>query len=122
MTLFPALGMCAKQSAAGPRSTTITYELYSWNKASEGWCFSILTMTDRAKSPEEIFAKQQTLCGVASLKQRISKMSRGTELVWMRNPYEGTAIKGTESVAWPPKEIMNEVKKFAGTRAVKVVW
>jgi hypothetical protein len=122
LTLFPSLSVCSKQKDARPHSATITYELYSWQKAGEVWCFSILTMTDRAKSAEEIFDKHQMVCSVASLKQKISRMSRGTQLVWMKNPYEGTTIRGTESVVWPPEDIMNEVKKFAATRHVEVVW
>jgi len=122
LTLFPALSMCSKQKDAGPHSATINYELYSWHKANGVWCFSVLTMTDRAKSADEIFEKQHTVCSVANLKQKISRMSRRTQLVWMKNPYEGTSIKSTESVVWPPEEIMNEVKKFAATRGVEVVW
>jgi len=79
-------------------------------------------MTDRAKTAEDIFDKRETVRGIAKLKERISKMPRSTELIWMKNPWEGTSVKGTESVVWPPEEIMNEVKRFAAIRHVEVIW
>jgi hypothetical protein len=120
--VFPALTMCFQAKTENAQSPAVIYELYSWHDADGGWRFSVLTMTDRAKNAEEIFDKQQTVSSVAKLKQKISKMPRGTRLVWMKNPYEGTSIKGTESVAWPPEGIMNEVKQFAQRRHVEVVW
>jgi hypothetical protein len=122
LILFPALSMCFQDKNERPHSVTIVYELYSWQQISGQWCFSILTMTDRAKTAEDIFDKRQTIYGTAKLKQNISKMPRNTQLVWMKNPWEGTSVKGTESVVWPPDEIMNEVKRFAATRHVEVTW
>ena len=120
--MLPALSMCSQDKNERPHSVTITYELYSWRDSDGQWCFSILTMTDRAKTAEDIFDKQETIHGVGKLKESISKMPRSTELVWMKNPWEGTSVKGTESVAWPSAEVMNDVKRFAATKHVEVVW
>ena|SRR5262249_19264590 len=68
-------------------------------------------MTNRAKTAEDIFDKQQTIHGIDKLKGSISKMPRNTQIVSMKNPWEETSVKGTESVVRPPQETMNEVKR-----------
>jgi hypothetical protein len=117
----PALCTCVQQRSARP-SKIIIYELYSWRDSNGEWCFSILPNTNRADTVEDIFDKKETIRGIAKLKERISKMSRTTELVWEKNPWAGTPVKGTESVTLPPEETMNEVKRFAATKHIEVVW
>ena len=78
--------------------------------------------TNRLKTPEEIFDQKQRICGIDKLKERISHISRPAQLIWMKNPYDGTAVKGTEDVVFPPEEIMNEVKRFAASKHVDVIW
>lgn len=121
LMLFPVSSVRFQEKNERPHPVTIVYELYSWQESRGQWCFSILTMTDRAKTAEDIFDKQQTIHGIARLKESISKMPRNTQLVWMKNPWEGTSVKGTESVVRPPQETMNEVKRFAATKHVKVI-
>jgi hypothetical protein len=113
--------MCVQQSSAGSPKIII-YELYSWRDNNEEWCFSVLPNTNRAKTAEDIFEKKETIRGIAKLKERISKMPRDTKLVWEKNPWAGVPVKGTESVALPPEEIMRDVKRFAATQHVEVVW
>ena len=122
LMLFPALGVCFQQKHEKPRPSLIVYELYSWHESDGEWCFSILTPTDRAKTAEDIFDKRETIHGISKLKESILKMQRNTELIWMKNPWKGTSVKGTESVVWPSKEIMNDVKQFAATKHVEVIW
>ena len=117
----PALYMCVQQSSADS-SKIIIYELYSWRDSNGEWCFSVLPNTNRAKTAEDIFDQKETIRGIAKLKERISKMPGATKLVWEKNPWAGTPVKGTESVALPPEEIMRDVKQFAATRNVEVVW
>ena len=122
LMLFPILCMCLQEKNERPKSTTVSYELYSWQNSGGQWCFSILTMTDRAKTAEDIFDKQESIYGIDKLKETISRMRPGTRLVWMKNPWQGTAVKGTESVVLPPGETMNEVKRFAARKHVVVTW
>lgn len=123
LTLFPILGMCFQEKNDRAHATTVLYELYSWRDSDGQWCFSILTMTNRSKTPEEVFDKKQTIRGIVKLKENISRFHHNSELVWRKNPWEGTSVKDTESVVvWPPEEVMNEVKRFAATKHVQVVW
>lgn len=122
LALLSAFSLHSQEKAEKPHTTTIDYELYSWQEGDGQWCFSILTMTDRAKTAEDIFNKRQTIHGISKLKESIAKMPRNTELVWMKNPWEGTSVKGTESVIWPPAEIMNDLRRFAATRHIMVTW
>ena len=99
-----------------------SYELYSWRGCKEGWNFSLLVPTNRTKTAEEIFDENKKICGLNNLKHRISEIPSPARLVWMKNPNEGTAVKGTERAVFPPDGIMEEVKRFAATRHVEVIW
>jgi len=121
LVILPTVCARAQEGKSGSHATII-YELYSWRDTNGEWCFSVLGMTERAKLAEEIFDKDLSIQGVATLKRKISKMPLTTKLIWMKNPWKGTSVKGTESVVWPPEGTMNEIKQFAATKHIEVAW
>jgi hypothetical protein len=99
-----------------------TYELYSWRDNNGVWSFSVMGTTSRMKTPEEIFSEKEAIHGVDNLKRKISRLVWPSRVVWVENlVYKGEPIKGTERLAWPPKEIIKEVRRYAATRQVEVV-
>jgi hypothetical protein len=116
-------GLCMAEKQKDKSSEPLeTYELYSWRDDTGGWNFSILGTTSRLRTPEEIFSEKETIHGVDKLKQKISHLVRPSRIVWTENlAYKGVPIKGTERLAWPPKEIIEDVKHYAAARRVEVI-
>jgi len=75
------------------------------------------------KTPEEIFDEKETLHGVPRLKQRMSHLLRPSRIVWVGNIFDkgGAPIKGTERLALPPKEIVEDVKRYAEARHIEMI-
>ena len=99
-----------------------TYELYSWPNPEGGWNFCLLPTTNREKTVREVFNTQTTLHGMDALKREIFKRPRGSDLVWFdRLTWNGAKITGSESLKYPAREIVLEVKHYAEMRGMKLV-
>ena len=116
-------GLCMAEKQKEKSSEPLeTYELYSWQDNNGGWNFSILGTTSSVKPPEKIFSEKEAIHGVDRLKQKISRLARPSRIVWIENSvYKGVPMKGTERLAWPPKGIMENVKRYAAARGVEVI-
>jgi len=98
-----------------------TFELYSWEQAKGGWSFCLLYTTDRQKTPEEVFSDKTALQGIQQLENEMSKLPRSSRVVWFdRLALRGVKTKGSERLRYPPKKIIDEVKRYADTREIKV--
>lgn len=126
-TLVVQVAFCAAILVCGmglPKVTAQvvpTYELYSWEPSKGAWSFCLLYTTDRQKTSEEVFNDKTALRGVEQLKTDLSKLPPSARVVWFdRLTLNGVKIKGTEQLKYPPKKIVDEVKRFADTHNIKV--
>src|SRR5438270_9123630 len=104
------------QSRTPPRPT---YELYSWQNDDQRWKFSLMYTTDGNKTPEEIFSEKASLLGPEQLKKKISRLRRGSMIVWPSQIiWHNSPLKGTERLKYPPKELIDDVKRHASTRNI----
>lgn len=104
-----------------PAQVAPAYELYSWENPSGAWNFSLLYMTDRQKTPEEVLNKKTALHGIEQLKKAMSKLPRQSILEWFdRLTLKGVKLKGSEQLKYPPKEMISEVKRYAQAHAIKI--
>jgi hypothetical protein len=112
-------GSCIAQNKGS--GAVLTNELYSWRDSHGVWTFSILGTTNRQKDAEEIFDKRHSIRGISELKRAISHLPRPSRLVWFdKLIFNGAPVKGTEQLSWPPKEIIEDVERYAADRHVEV--
>jgi hypothetical protein len=98
----------------------LAYELYSWKDAS-GWSFSVLPNTDRQKTTAEVFNPAKALRDVDELKSIISGMPAGSQIVWFdRLTLGGVRIQGSESLRYPPENVISEITSYTQARGMKV--
>lgn len=98
-----------------------TYELYSWEHSTGSWSFCLLYTTDRQKTPEEVFSDKTALHGIEQLKRELSKLSPSSRVVWFdRLTLNGVKIKGSEQLKYPPKKLIDEVKRYADAHGITV--
>jgi hypothetical protein len=117
---FAALPVCGKE-APKPAQVVPTYELYSWQQPQGAWDFCLLYTTDRQKEPEEVFSEKTVIRGVAQLKREISKLPHSSRIVWFdRLTLNGVKIKGSEPLEYPTKEMIDDVKRYANSRGIKI--
>ena len=81
--LFVALAVSA-QAAQAMKG----YELYSW-KVKGRWHYAVLVGTNRAKSYDEITAKENERIGIVALEAELKKLPRGEELFWRSAAHPG---------------------------------
>jgi hypothetical protein len=121
LTCFLATVPYAAGQAGTAGDVVLTYELYSWQNQRGGWNFCLLFTTNRQKTVEEVFNKKSTLYGLDALKKRISELPIHSNIVWFdRLTLSGTRVKGSESLRYPPKEIVEEVKHYAAGHNVEI--
>jgi hypothetical protein len=113
------IGLCMAQNKnTEPR---LTNELYSWRDGNGVWTFVIMGTTSRQKTVDEVFNQKEAIHGVDELKRRISHLARSSRLVWFdKLIFNGAPVKGTERLGWPPKEIIEDVKRYAAERHIEV--
>jgi hypothetical protein len=98
-----------------------TNELYSWRDSNGVWTFSIMGTTSRQKTAEDIFNEKEAIHGVDKLKRRISHLPRPSRLVWFdKVVFNGSPANGTERLGWPPKEIIEDVRRYAAARHIEI--
>lgn len=115
--------MLASQSSDndGPK-TPMAYELYSWQNSSGTWDFCLLYNTSSQKTVKEVFNRKITLQGVEKLKNRISELPAGASIFWVDRLPAGTGpkAKGSESLKYPPAEIVSDVKRFSEAHHIDI--
>jgi len=100
--------------------TTVLYELYSW-KSADGWNFNILYNTNRQKTVKEVFDPKKVVRGLDELKRRVSEMPAGSQIEWFdRLTLGGVKVKGSESLDYPPEEVISEVRSYAQGRGIEI--
>ncbi len=117
-----AITVAAVQQRSTAAKEPPTYELYSWQDDKGAWDFSLLYTTSRQKTAEEVFNDKAIMSGVGKLRQRMSKLPKGSTIVWFdKLTFSGIKIKGTEKLKYPPKEIIDQVKSYAQKHTLKVL-
>jgi hypothetical protein len=98
------------------------YELYSWKDSKGDWAFCILGVTDREKTVKEVFNKKATLRGLSQLKEKLSSLPEESIIIWYDRVTSGPRIrtKGSEKLKYPPADVVEEVKRFAAGRGIKI--
>lgn len=98
------------------------FQLYSWGDANGDWNFSILPDTNRQKTVAEVFNPKVTLKGLEQLKRKLSAMPTGSHVVWFdRLTLGGAKVKGSESLKYPPDQVVAEIRQHAQTRSINIV-
>jgi len=99
---------------------TPVYNLYSWENPKGVWNFYLLNgFISRILTPEEVRNEKTALHGLDQLKQAISKLEKSSSIIWFDQGYfQGQ--KGSEVFQYPPKEFVDKVRTYAGTRGIKI--
>lgn len=112
----------AAQSQSTQETARLTYQLYSWEDANGGWNFSVLHDTNRQKTIAEVFSSKATSKGLERLKRKLSEMPEASRLVWFDGlTAGGVKVKGSESLKYPPDEVVAQVRQFAEARKIELV-
>jgi len=96
------------------------YELYSWQK-DDGWHFTLITGTNRNKTPEEIVSREEIISedgwvhlhvvGVEAIKDVLNKLQQGEFVSWC----DGMRLtEPNAEIQLPSEEIVAAVKEHAG--------
>jgi hypothetical protein len=98
------------------------YELYSWLENGQ-WRFTLITGTNRNKTPDEIISKDDfisesgwvkvTVTGAEALKVALSKIQPGEFVVWLSGLRDTSSSSGI-TMQLPPGPVIESVKAFAG--------
>jgi hypothetical protein len=113
--------LCATEPARAGGAVVPTYELYSWQGPKGGWNFRLLYTTNRQKTVQEVFSKKNTIHGVQQLKTRLSRLPLHSSIVWFdRLTLSGKRVKGSESLKYPPDDVIEELKEYAAKRKIEI--
>jgi len=105
------------------------YELYSW-KEGETWYFTLITGTNRNKSPEEITSGEDYIseigftrikvADVKDLETIISKIPAKESVSWLAN-LRAEEIPVSVQFGLPPKETIQTIKDWATKNSVDLM-
>ena len=112
------IGAISAQAA----QATNRYELYSW-KVKGRWHYAIIEGTERAKSYEEITAKDSQYTGLAALKDELKKLPRGAELFWMSAAHAGVdkpQTKDSPILELPSRQRIKRIKADCEKLGIKL--
>ena len=119
-----AISISARQKPGGFASThPQLYELYSWRQSGGIWSFSVLPSPSGVNTPADaVFNEKFVLSGVDKLKRKISELPAGSKLLWMDRIVSGESSKapGSAILMYPPKEVVEEVKRYAQKKRIEV--
>ena len=119
-----AISTSAGQKPGGFASTyQQLYELYSWRQWDGIWSFSVLPSPSGVNTPADaVFNEKFVLRGVDRLKRKISELPAGTKLLWMDRIVSAKSSKapGNATLAYPPKAVVEQVKRYALKRRIDV--
>jgi hypothetical protein len=109
-------------SESGGEKGPVTYQLYSWKGINGDWNFCLLHDTNRQKTVAEVFNPKATLKGVERLKRKLSDLPEGSRLIWFdRLTVGGNKVKGSETLSYPPNEVVVQVRHSAQSRNIEIV-
>jgi hypothetical protein len=105
------------------------YELYSW-KSGRTWRFTLITGTNRLKTPAEITSPESfvrgewvkaTVEGVPALKEALDRLPPGTHVGWRR----ARDLLADSPAPWgrlklPPRSVVQEVRSYASDRGIEL--
>jgi hypothetical protein len=123
LTCCTAIALCASPRPANVgQKTPMSYELYSWQDLKGVWKFCLLYNTSSEKTVKEVFSKKTELQGTDQLKRRISELPAGASISWVDRIPSGTGpkAKGSESLKYPPADVMADVKRFAEGHNIRI--
>jgi hypothetical protein len=118
-----ALTVQAQQSGRQAPTTTHIYELYSWQDPKGSWNFSLLPNTSSEKSVELVFSKKVVCHGLDQLKAKINLLPEGSTIALLNRLPTGTGpkAKGSESLTYPPPDVVGEIRRYTAARKIEVV-
>jgi hypothetical protein len=99
-------------------STMKGYELYSWQE-KDGWHFTLITGTNRNKTPEEITSGEYFISetgwvnihcvGKEAIKTALGKVAPGEWVTW----HDGAFVSNGSMLTLPPQDIIDDIKDYA---------
>ena len=104
------------------QESTKGYELFSW-KVGNHWHYSLLPVTNRAKSYEEITAPAVVRRDSAGLKAELEKLSRGETVVWRSTAPRGAGKSATGevlNVKHPSRARIKNIKAICDKLGIKL--
>lgn len=111
-------------TAFGQTSPTLTkgYELYSW-KIKGHWYYSLLPVTDRLKTYDEITAPSVVRRDAAGLRSELRKLAKGEEVSWMSDSPAGASKSTTGealNVKHPSRKRIKSIKAICDKLGIKL--
>jgi hypothetical protein len=97
------------------------YELYSWKADSGEWNFSVFGTCSHNRTQAEVTDPEMVLSNFTKFKDKIKKLPKGSSLVWFDHLDSKTSTRAKEVIQYPPKDIYDEVLRFAKECGIKVI-
>jgi hypothetical protein len=137
VTLFMfLLGSCAEGEPLPPVSfpqslprSMKEYELYSW-KSGRAWRFTLITGTNRLKTPAEITSPESilegdwvkiTVEGVPDLESVLDRLRSGTKVSWRGARHPGVDSSTSEvDLRIPPRRLVKEIRARCAELGIRV--
>jgi hypothetical protein len=98
------------------------YELYSWSQDGQ-WHFTLITGTDRNKTPEEIVSGEDFISeagwvnvhvvGLDAIKAVLSKLPPKESVIWLSNLRSDQSPQAAVNFALPPTPVIDTIKDHA---------
>jgi hypothetical protein len=118
---FTALLIMVTANGYGQQSMK-GYELYSW-KIKGNWHYALVPGTNRAKSYEEITAKNAERVGTDALEAELMKIPRGEEVFWKGDAPPGAkrseSSKGID-LKHPSRKRIERIKAICDKLGIKL--
>jgi hypothetical protein len=104
------------------------YELYSWSQDNQ-WRFSLITGTNRNKTPEEIISNDDFISetgwvristGADAIKTVLSKVPQNESIAWMVG-MPGQITHGSGNITLPEGPTVDTIKEFAEQRGLNLM-
>lgn len=93
------------------------FEMYSWSTGAT-WHYSILPGTNRNKTANEVRESGITLTNLTQLESALGKLAPNCEVFWFNIVDGKTSLP---EFSYPHQAVVNEVKKYADRRHIKLV-
>jgi hypothetical protein len=96
----------------------MTYLLYSWQDSKGSWSFSIFPgVISREFTRNEVYRRKGALRGLDGLKRKIAELPPGSTIALYDRVVDGGRF---EHLGFPPADILNEIKRYAEPRKIKI--
>ena len=105
------------------------YNLFSWQQ-DEDWYFTLVTGTNAGIAFEAIIAPGNTISddgyvkitvvGMDDLKQLLSRLPSGEEVIWSGMDLGGQVPEGTIYLTLPPQEMIDELTAYCTSLGIKL--